>query len=438
MRKLLVFAFLVLACWAVNATGKAEAAKPIELTFLHTPAGAPKDGVARGYKGIYTSDDFFGAIAERFKATNPGVVVKDMVVDLSTGSTMTMDAMLAAGNAPDLYLDAALRASKYVDPAYALNLKSYVKDLDDFLPAEIAKVSRGGGVYALPYGIWATGMCVNMDIMADIGYQVPDNWTIAQFDEMAAKAKAKGYYATYLFAQNQSSNQWWMWWFYAFGAQEFAGGDYTRTRINTPQAVAALKYMKSLIDRGYVRKDAAAVSDGEVLDDFAIGKVAAATMQTGHTGVVAAAAKAGKLKKEFAYKFVNFPHADGVAGTPAASGASIVVVKASKDEARNKAAASLAQYVCDMETQRWAAYVGLGYPTRKSMVDMTPFSANDQKVLDVVGKYGTMDLGIASPKFPAVRASMFPLLQQFYQGKMTAEALLTQYEKTVNDIMAGK
>jgi len=58
-----------------------------------------------------------------------------------------------------------------------------------------------------------------------------------------------------------------------------------------------------------------------------------------------------------------------------------------------------------------------------------------EQCLEVINQAGVMDLGITTPTFSEVRAQLFPLMQEFFIGKMTAEQVLATYEKNVNAVL---
>jgi ABC-type glycerol-3-phosphate transport system substrate-binding protein len=421
---ILVMALCAIGAWA---EGTKEAAK-LELTILNAPPG--KLPAEFSYKGPLTGKESIDYLLSGFKAAYPNVTVKQMNVDLSSGSTMSMDALVASGQAPDVYFDAPMRTAKYTVPEYALALDSYVTDWADYIPSALDSVKRNGKIYAFPGWGWMVAMNLNMDLLAQAKATVPAKWTIADFEDMARKVKALGggAYATYLFAGNQSSDQWWMPWFTAFGARYYAPGDYSRNTLNSPQAVAALKWMKSLIDNGYVRPDAASITDTEALADFKDGKIAAGAMQSGHIA-----------DAKFKYAFTEFPRMPGTAGVGVAAGTSNAVVKAGKDAKRNEMAAKLGWHFTGAEAQRFVVYQTPGaYPSRLSVTDRGIASVFDDQIKAVAARNGVLDMGISMPRFTPIRAMMFPLLQAFYSGKLSAEEVMKTYEANVNKVLAEK
>jgi ABC-type glycerol-3-phosphate transport system substrate-binding protein len=362
-------------------------------------------------------------------------------IDFSTGSSISIDSLVASGQAPDVYSDYAGRASKYMDPGYALALDGYLaKEIPLYDKTVMATLKRDGKVYALPNSAWVNGFTVNLDILKEVGYTLPaqKDWTIDEFLKLAAliKAKAPGKYVTVLFAKNQSSEEWWKIWFYAFGASMYKPGDYTKTTLNSPQGVATLRFFQQMLDMGYVPPDAAVQDDDTALDLWARGKVAFLSMQVNHTGAMDTAVKSGVLAKPFEIAFIEMPHAKGVAHVPYTAGPGIAVVHKTDDEARNKLAARLAWWFTGTMYQKYSVIQNKGFPTIAGVE--TVDNPLIKQVAAVKKAAGVADWGLTMQKFSEVRAQMFPLMAEMYMGKKTPEAVLSQYEATVNKILAGK
>ena len=62
----------------------------------------------------------------------PYVDVEFLMVDQQGGSTITMDSLLAAGDAPNIYFDSQVRTGKYLVAEYALDLKPNIGDLEKY------------------------------------------------------------------------------------------------------------------------------------------------------------------------------------------------------------------------------------------------------------------------------------------------------------------
>jgi len=382
---------------------------------------------------------FFSKLFNEFtKETGAKAVHK--LIDFSTGSSISIDSLVASGQAPDVYHDYAGRASKYMVPEYALPLDSYLaKEIKLYDKTVMASLMRDGKTYALPGVAWVNGFCVNLDILKEVGYTLPaqKDWTIDEFLKLAAliKAKAPGKYVTVLFAKNQSSEEWWKIWFYAFGASMYKPGDYSKTTLNSPQGVATLRFFQQMLDMGYVPPDAAVQDDDTAIDLFGRGKVAFLSMQVAHSAAIKTAVDAKIIDKAFEIAFVEMPHAKGVAHVPYTAGPSIAVAHKTNDEVQNTAAARLAWWFTGTMYQTYSVFQNKGYPTIAGV--KTVDEPLVVQVAAVKKTAGVADWGLTMTKFSEVRTQLFPLMAEMYMGRKTPEQVLSQYEATVNKILAG-
>lgn len=430
---------LLLAALVMPAFGEGQKdVKPVQITML---AGPDLRYADYAYKEPSGAPTLFTKIFQEFQAETGAMVVYKLV-DLSTGSTLSMDALTASGQAPDVYNDYAGRVSKYVTPEFALALDPYIKDVEDFDETMIAQLRRDGKLLALPTSVWINGFCVNLDLLASVGYTLPaqKDWTIAEFLKLAEliKQRAPGKYVTALFAKNQSSEEWWKIWFYAFGAKMFKSGDYTKTTLNTPAGLETLKFFKTLLDKGYVPADAAIIDDDVALDMFGRGNLAFLSMQVTHLAAIDSAVKQGIIAKPFSVAFIEMPHAPGIAHVPYTAGPGLAVVHKTDDSKRNALAARLAWYITSADFQLPNTIMTKGYPTRKSVGNPMKDNVLCSQVLDVKAVAGVADWGLTIQKFSEVRAQLFPLLAEMFLGKRAPEDVLPAYESTVNKILSGK
>jgi ABC-type glycerol-3-phosphate transport system substrate-binding protein len=432
-RAMIVALVMVAATLAVGAQ---------TITFLHTGEYSYKEILANGWTKVQTEG--FSTPYQKMAwhlQQDTGYTVRPIQMDLSTGGTMTLDAMLAAGNPPDVIMDMEGRVAKLLTPAYAVEPDKLGVDVSDWTASSLAAATRNGHLYALPIAISAATLCVNTDMLASAGYTLPAQaqWTTDEFLKMAAALKVKGQYATVLFAKNQSSDSWWMNWFIAFGAKQYANYDYSKTLLNSPQAIAALKFMKTLVDKGYAVPNPGEVDDDAALDIWAKGQAAALALQVAHAATVDSYVQQGLLAKAFTYKFVEFPHAAGVAHVPVFANQTFTVGHKSGNAAKDKAIAKWMASVAGYEEQYISGSSG-NFPTLKSLIADMGQGTNPHwgEEMSVLASAGTIDRGSSLATFPQIRAAMFPLMQQFYAGKLTAEQVLSQYETAVNAILAGK
>jgi len=369
------------------------------------------------------------------KKDYPNVKVKWLTLDLSDGSTLTMDALLAAGTPPNVYVDSMVRASKYMVPEYALPLDNYIRDLDKYYPSSLEMFRVNGKLLALPMTGSAQGMAVNLDMMKEIGYTVPDNWTIDDFLKMAELVKQKyngKKWATGMFAANQSGDYYINNWFASFGANWYNNKNYDKAVVADNGGAKVYEFYQTLVKNGYVPPNCATMNDDEYIEQWALGNLAASAFfphlcKPFFESVI----KQGLIDKPFNYKFVPFPRAKGVTkvGTYANYYA-IIVHKTGKPE--DAIAARLAEYLNNPVTGNIFAEMG-NVIDRKDVKPNTS-DVHIQQVAKIVQENGIFDFGLSDRRFTERRALQYPILQQVLMLKITPETAIKKFQDALSSV----
>ena len=430
MKKIFSLFLLILLAATVFAVGPAEVQpepvdiSPIEITLLSFGAANFKD---------FGTDHLW--VIDALKKDFPNVEVEVLQVDLADGSAMTMTAQLAAGDGPNIYQDTMVRTSAYILPEFALPLDGYIRDLDKYSPSTLAPYRRGGDLLAMPLPGGAQGMAINLDMMVEIGYEVPDNWTIDDFLEMAALVKLKyggDKWATGMFAANQSGDYLINNWFAAFGVEYYDAGDYSETTIKSTGGVKVYEFFQHLMTEGYIRGDAAMQVDDDYVLDWAMGKLAATAFFQPWTkyyfGVVAE-----QGYERFDYKFVPFPRGDGVDSVPTYySTGAMVVRETGTDE--DAVAARMVEYLNSPMIQALKAVIDGNMPNRND-VELKPSDKWTAQISAIVDSNGIFDIGLTNSKFGATRPQHYPILMKVLNFKLSPEEAITAYEKALNEAL---
>ena len=418
----------------------APAAEPTYELILVNTGFTPWDVVKHEFDtGGYPS--FQHKIVAEFQQAHPNIKVNLIARDVTQGS-LTVDALIAKGTPPDVWLDAAGNLLKYMNSYWALPMEQYM-DVSVYEPEMLKAYTFDGHVYAIPMSGAATGMAVNLDMLKAIGYTLPaqKDWTTDEFLKLAEKLKAAGIPATMIMTQDGLIT-WNLVWLYAFGAELFKGGDYSKVAINTPEARKGLEYIKLLVDKGYSWPFPNEVDDDKGVELFTTGKVFSCMLQNGHADYwIPEQLKNGTLKQPFEYTFIEFPHAPGRAHTPVYGYQALVLSRRSTDEGRNKAVVELAKTQIGEEYQKYAAVLQGGMTTLKGYTP--PKMGNVLKpsygaVAALPATAGLMDLGSMNPRIRQVNAAWKIPMQEFMEGKITAQAVLDRFEAEANKILAAK
>lgn len=411
MRKLIPVVFLMVAA-ALFATGTAE--EPQSITVLmDMNAAAFSDGTTMRTWGEEATD----------------LEVEYLSLDLSDGSTLTMDALIAAGKAPDVYFDYIGRVSKYLVPEYAMPLQDKI-DVSAF--SGLAAFTRNGDVLGLPASGGAQGMAINLEIMGDIGYTVPDLWTIADFLEMADLVKQHyggEKWATGMFAGNQSGDYLINNWFASFGAELYGDG-YESTTI-AEKGARVHDFFQHLVQQGYVPPGSATLVDDDYVIQWAKGDLAATAFFESWTKPYFDSVISQGLRSEpFEYTFVPFPRAQGVENVPTyMSYAAFVAHKDAPDAA--------ADWIAGASGVEVQSRLLVELDQMPSRTDITAVNPNPRlaEITAIVQAGGIMDVGLTSPQFAAVRPQHYPVLQKVLNLTIEPQKAIEEYAARVNEAL---
>ena len=435
MKRLVIFAMIIFLTTGLFARGQGEK-DVMTLTWVASgkPFAFPEWEDPEGYAGAQEK------LAAKFEKENPGVKVIVLYRDVTQGS-LTVDAMMAKGEPPDVWLDAQDYFLKYLNDDYALRLEEYI-DTSIYYDHLIDLFTKNGHVYALPENNVAGGFAINLDMLDQIGYTMPaqEDWTTDEFLRLSAKLKAVGIPATMIITQNGIS-AWNFPWLYAFGAEMYKDGDYSKVTINSPEAAAGLNYMKKLVDLGYAYPYPNELNEDAAVELFTTGQVFSSMMQNGHTDYwLPQQVAQGVIEKEFNLTFVETPHAPGREHTPAFGYQTIAVGHKSDNEERNKMVAKLTALAASTDMQYYTCVVGGGFPTIKGFEpnEGNAAKASRQAINKLRTAAGQMDLGDLSPHSQELVRPWKPLMQAFMDGKITAEEVLSQYEAEAIKIIGTK
>lgn len=402
--------------------------------------------MTNGVTGWLPGEDFRGftgireKLAADFEKDHPGVKVEILYRDVAKGS-MTVDALMAAGTPPDLWLDAAGYFKKYMNADYALDLAKYV-DLSKYHEYLLTPYKVDGKQYALPYSNVLGGFAVNTTMLAEVGYTLPDpaKWTTDEFLALGAKLKAKGYPLTMLDFKGGMSD-WSFFFLRAFGAQMYntAKKDYSKVTINSPAALAGLEYIKKLISLGYAYPNPVEQDDNAAVELFTTYKVASSSMQDGHCAYwIPQQLATGKIKTKFEVRFVSAPHAPGQPVQKIYGYQSIMVAHKSNDEAKNKLIGELAALFSGREFTFYSGGVACGFSVLKGYESSIGWAATSMHT-DLAGlgaSVGLVPADDAGEKGAEVGRLWATMTEQWARGKLTSQQLLTQFEAAANKVLA--
>jgi len=339
-------------------------------------------------------------------------------------------------------------------------------DLSDFKDGALDIYMRGDEVLGLPVTVAVNAFDVNLSLAARVGFEVPDAdyLTIDQFLEYCECIKRYGdggEYGTAIWAGNLGSQAINWHWLSAFGAKFYEGGDYSRTVLNSPEAVKGMNFMKMLVDEGYAPMEAAVLDDDEAIAMWASGKIGGLWARAGGwLGMIDNAIKQGMSDEKFEHVFMTWPVAEGVDGNPLSYGGAAGMVIAHDSEEENVLAAKLLDKMTGSGAQSRTIAPGAGYVTRHSALEppqdewpewcniieenYEKAKVNDPgfkhytKIGKLYNKYGGLDTGASTVYHQAMGQEWLKIFQPFMTGDISAEEALATFEREFNKVLAGE
>ncbi len=372
---------------------------------------------------------------DKFNEDYPEVTVRFLALDLSTGSTMSMTALQEANIPPNVYEDWNGRIAGFSIPGYALPLDDAVRGLDQFYDGVLDPYRTDGVLYAVPSPSQSNGMVINLDIMDEIGYTVPDNWTVLDFLEMCELVKrfyGGEKWGTFMYAKTMSGDYQINNWFGTFGAEFFAPGDYTRSTIRETGGAKVHAFFQTLMRNGYIPPDAATLGDGKSFNMWGDGVFAAAPF---FPGWVYSYQDAGVSRgnERFRLEFVEMPTATGDPVPTYSTGVSYMVVETGT--AADAMAARLIEYLTDAGSHAIITETS-GIPSNRKDFIIASTDILQAQTGAITATNGTQDVGVFSPVYPAIRAQHTPILRRLLNFELTPEESILLYEEAVNEVLA--
>ena len=376
-----------------------------------------------------------GDMLDDFRAEYPFLTFEAREADVATGEDIVMNALIAAGEIPDVYTDFLGRAGKYVAPSFAVALDI---DESEWYAEQLEPYKRGGQLLALPQATPGQAMVLNLTFLDQIGYELPegieDGWTIDEFlglCEAVKRAAVPDVYATGLFGANPSADYLWINWFGSFGVKSFFADEYTRTTAYDPAFLEAWRFFRLLLDRGYVHPNAAmwAVSP-DFLQAIGNGTMIAYGARMGWPGGMQG--NYNKGGEHYEWMAVPFPSVDGSL-VPTAAGPHIVVGHKSTDALRAEIIAKLVYRIATFNQESAAAYGTL--PSLRSVVIPATLPQGEDVVARLARDAGILDVGMAVPDYMEIRSLGASVLQKLLKGELTPEQAHLEYADKITTII---
>ena len=228
--------------------------------------------------GPNTNDWFLGTgmdgsnFVDKFHEANPDVKLNLEVVSWNDVYTV-VDTRIANNNAPDI-LNIDVFAN-YANDGLLMPVKDYCPDdlFNDFFPSFIDQSVIDGTVWAVPDLASARALFYNVDMLKEVGVEVPKTW-----DELKDVSQAIiDYYDGEVYPwgidmttdEGQAAFAYYAWG--NGGGFVDANGEWA---VNSAENVEAIEYALSLVNDGYTNPNPATETRYDLQDMFAAGKMA--------------------------------------------------------------------------------------------------------------------------------------------------------------------
>ena len=165
------------------------------------------------------------------------------------------------GDTPEVIIIDGLQIPYYQDLDMIACLDDYITDemKADVLPSVWAENTYGGKIYGVAQFDSGMGMWTRKSILEKLGVRIPTSykeaWTVEEFEDILAKAKAEGFEYPLYVRQNKVTSMYFTW----MPIIASYGGDFLNRETMTASGtldsegtIKAYEWLKKMIDAGYV------------------------------------------------------------------------------------------------------------------------------------------------------------------------------------------
>lgn len=216
------------------------------------------------YWSLFTGGDgeWFDQIVDNYNATGPANTIKSIWLVWDDYYTKLQTAV-ATGNGPDT-------GASHVSKLYELAETGVIEPLDDYLDelginladyyeqASVDAVTIDGSIYAIPLDTHCEVMYYNLDLLEEAGISEDDVLSISSADDFEALLQlCKDNLpedVTPLALPNGGDDIFRIWYatYFQMGGSDFTNADGTELTLDEDKAKAAMEWVKSLLDNGYI------------------------------------------------------------------------------------------------------------------------------------------------------------------------------------------
>lgn len=376
-------------------------------------------------------------LAQRFEQAHPNVKIKHEYIPSEHMAEKTMIA-IASDTTPDTLMGYIGRAASWwhLDVLESLSGTLPKEELEDYIPGLLEMLTIDGNLIAYPglLGCRTFGANVNLLKQAGVESLVPSGesreWSLEAFNQALEKvSELEGVYGTGFFAGSTGGDYHTLGFFEMFGAYLYQDGDHTKTTLNTEDGVRTLDWIIDLVDRGIAAPGPAGTVGNNHREAFWSGKYGFGA-HVPNPLQRKLNFESGMIDYPVEYRYVEFPHEEGVAPPPVFIGPDVVCVfKNSEDK---KLAIEWAQFIMNREAiELLFTYCEHDPSPRRSVSPPLEHLGTLQRMMV---KNGIGDLGLTSLHYREARNLFFPEIQAAFSGIKTPRQALDDFAEGVQKV----
>lgn len=165
------------------------------------------------------------------------------------------------GDTPDLVVVDGLMIPYFQDLGMIACLDDYIPEdmKSDVLPSVWAENTYDGSLYGVAMFDSGMALWTRKSVLEELGARIPTSyteaWTLQEFEDILAKAKAAGYEYPLYIRQNKPSSMYFnmMPVIHSFGGDYLSRETYTAVgTLDSDNTIAAYQWIKDMIDAGYI------------------------------------------------------------------------------------------------------------------------------------------------------------------------------------------
>ncbi|MEU3274465.1 sugar ABC transporter substrate-binding protein [Saccharomonospora sp. NPDC006951] len=364
---------------------------------------------------------FWARTVDGFRERHPEITV-NVISRPWDDRDASLTMALMAGKGPDLAYLIPDQVGRYYDQDLLSPIEDYLprQTLADYRDNALGAVTMDGKPYVAPILMAALAGSCDTRVLADAGVEPPRTWE--DLLAIAPELQRAGYYATtYQGDLNASLNMNFYQFLWQAGGRVFSEDGHSLA-VNSPEGVHALRFLKTLVDKGYVQRSALTQSYQPDQSPMARGEVACVYNQ--------APLDVGNAMGGTEHIRVAPPLTERIQAAYGVVGGYGVFQDARDPGAVRAWLSYLTSTEVMSDYNRTAGY----FSPRESVTDLYP----DDPVMSEAEKYLDRTIpGEPNPRFQEVVHILAPLVQAVLLGQRSPEDALAEAEEQAEPILRG-